>query len=124
MRPTIDEQLTGANRLLDLVEQDPALPPGSAELVRNARRLISRVAGSWSRAMPFLVEDNARLASLLGIESDSPAATDPTSVAVRNEELRGELSRTIRELPTDPQGQITRAAIGRYLLDRVANDPT
>lgn len=124
MRPTIDEQLAGADRLLGLVETDEKLPPGSAELVRNTRRLISRIAGSWATALPFLVEDNARLAALLDAEPHDPTPTDLTSAAARNEELRGDLARRIRELPSDAQGREARAEIGRYLRGRVAADPT
>ncbi|MFE7422212.1 hypothetical protein [Rhodococcus sp. NPDC057529] len=124
MRPTIDEQLAGADRLLGLVETDEQLSPGSVELVRNARRLIGRIAGSWSTALPFLVEDNARLAELLDVEPDESVPTDLTSAAARNEERRAELANRIRELPSDAQGRATRSEIGRYLRGRVAADPT
>lgn len=119
MRPTIDEQLSGAQRLLDLVASSGDLTPGSAELLRNAQRLIERVSTSWSTALPFLVEDNARLAALLGV--DPPDATDP---AAHNAELRGALARLVRELPGDAEGRARRAEVGRYLKRRVAADPT
>lgn len=124
MRPTIDEQLAGAGRLLDLVESAGDLPAGSAELLRNAQRLIRRVATSWSTTLPFLVEDNARLTALLHHEPTDDAATDPTLAAERNDELRGSLARLIRELPGDAEGRARRAEIGRYLRRRVAADPT
>jgi len=119
VRPTIDEQLSGAQRLLDLVESSGDLSPGSAELLRNAQRLIKRVTTSWSTTLPFLVEDNARLAVLL--HKDPAADPDP---AARNEELRGALARLIRELPRDADGRARRAEIGHYLRRRVAADPT
>lgn len=122
MRPTIDEQLSGATRLLRLAEQDPEITPSVAELVRNARRLVDRVGTSWSAALPFLRDDNARTAALLGI--DEPGPNDPTAdltgAAARNEELRAGLSRRIQELPDGPD----RAAIGAHLRARVAADPT
>lgn len=119
MRPTIDEQLSGARRLLDLVESSGDLSPGSAELLRNAKRLIKRVSTSWSTTLPFLVEDNAQLTALLRLEPTT--TTDP---AARNEELRGALARLVRELPADAEGRARRAEIGQYLRRRVAADPT
>ena len=121
MRPTIDEQLLGAQRLLDLVEGSGDLSPGSAELLRNAQRLIRRVTTSWSTTVPFLVEDNATLTALLRLD---PVTTDPALAAARNTELRGALARLIRELPGDAEGRARRAEIGHYLRQRVAADPT
>lgn len=125
MRPTIDEQLAGAQRLLDLVESTGDLPAESAELLRNAQRLIRRVATSWSTTLPFLIEDNARLTALLHQERGGDAAiTDPMLAAARNNELRGSLARLIRELPGDAEGHARRVEIGQYLSRRVAADPT
>ncbi|HVW44332.1 MAG TPA: hypothetical protein VHC18_23585 [Amycolatopsis sp.] len=118
MRPTIDEQLAGASRLLRLAEADPEIAPGVAELVRNARRVVAQVSASWSAALPFLRKDNARIAALLGV--DEPMTTGLDETARRNEELRGELSRRIRALPPGPE----RAAIGAHLRSRVDADPT
>jgi hypothetical protein len=118
VRPTIDEQLTGATRLLRLAEADAEITPGVAELVRNARRLVDRVGGAWSSALPFLAEDNARTAALLGL--DAPGTDGLEATARRNEELRAELTRRIRELPAGPQ----RTAIGAHLRSRVDADPT
>ncbi|GAB2983494.1 hypothetical protein LWP59_17515 [Amycolatopsis acidiphila] len=118
MRPTIDEQLTGASRLLRLAEADPEIAPGVAGLVRNARRLVEQAGTAWSAALPFLRKDNARVAALLGV--DEPGTTGLAETARRNEELREELSRRIRALPPGPE----RAAIGSYLRSRVDADPT
>lgn len=118
MRPTIDEQLGGAVRLLRLAEDDPEVTPAVAELVRNARRLVERVEGSWSSALPFLREDNAQMAALL--EESEPGSSDLQAAAARNEELRASLTRRIHELPDGPE----RAAIGAHLRARVATDPT
>jgi hypothetical protein len=141
MRPTIDEQLSGAQRLLDLVESSGDLSPGSAELLRNAQRLIRRVAASWSTTLPFLLDDNTHLAALLhqdppgdterswperadDTERSWPERADDTDPAARNDELRGVLARLIRELPADAEGRARRTEIGHYLRRRVAADPT
>lgn len=118
MRPTIDEQLAGAARLLRLAEAEAGMTPGIAELVRNARRLVDRVASSWSAALPFLREDNARTAALLGL--DEPGSADLAEAAARNEQLRGELCDRIHRLPAGDE----RAAIGAHLRARVDADPT
>jgi hypothetical protein len=122
MRPTIDEQLDGAARLLRLAEEDPEATPAVAELVRNARRLVERVGTSWSTALPFLRADNAQTAELLGVNEPGTedATADLAAMAARNEELRAELTRRIRQLPAGPD----RAAIGEHLRARVAADPT
>ncbi|TCK25202.1 hypothetical protein [Pseudonocardia endophytica] len=119
MRPTIDEQLGGAARLLRLAEDDPEITPEIAELVRNARRLVQRVEGSWSQALPFLVQDNASTAALLG-EDEPGEETGLAGAAARNEDLRASLTSRIHELPDGPD----RAAIGAHLRARVAADPT
>lgn len=118
MRPTFDEQLTGADRLLRHAESDPGLAPGTAELIRNARRLISRVNAAWPAAATFLRHDNVRMATLLGIEA--PGSTDLATAAERNEHLRTLLVERIHELPPGP----ARTEIGTYLRERVAADPT
>lgn len=122
MRPTIDEQLDGASRLLRLAEEDPGISPAAAELVRNARRLIDRVSTSWSAALPFLQDDNATVSALLGSDASGTAngEGDLAAAAARNEELRAALTLRIQELPAGPD----RAAIGAYLRARVAADPT
>lgn len=134
MRPTVDEQLAGVQRLLGLAEADPALSSETLELLGNAQRLVTRVAGSWATTLPFLVEDNARLAELLGHDVATPdrtvdptgggATTDVTAATARNEALRGSLAQLIQDLPGDPAGRERRAEIRRYLLRRVAADPT
>lgn len=138
MRPTIDEQLDGAQRLLAIVEGDEELSPASREVLGNAARLLKRVRGSWASVLPFLVEDNAQLDSLLGgLAGPGPARApevetargataelDVAAAADRNTALRAQLARTIRELPPTPDGLAARARIGHYLRTRVANDPT
>jgi hypothetical protein len=120
VRPTIDEQLGGAARLLRLAEDAAGTTPAVAELVRNARRLVERVSGSWAAALPFLHTDNARTAALLGHPDPGATSDDLIVAAARNEELRAALSHRIRELPAGPE----RASIGAHLRARVAADPT
>ncbi|WP_020500910.1 hypothetical protein [Sciscionella marina] len=128
MRPTIDEQLDGAIRLLRLAEDIPETTPAVTELVRNARRLVERTAGSWSMALPFLQADNARTAALLGyhdpdsgdLEEATPGTADLAAAVAHNEKLRAALTHRIRGLPDGPD----RATIGTHLRARVDADPT
>jgi aminoglycoside phosphotransferase (APT) family kinase protein len=62
----VDQQLGGALRLLEQVAADPELPASSAAAMAEARRLLRQAATGWSRALPFLAEDNQRLTTLLG----------------------------------------------------------
>lgn len=118
MRPTIDEQLSGAARLLRLAEADPESTPAVVEVVRNARRLVERVGSSRQTAEPFLREDNVLMAALLS--TDPAESVGLESTAQQNEQLRADLTRRIRELPSGPE----RAAIGTYLRARVDADAT
>jgi hypothetical protein len=126
MRPTIQEQLSGVDRLLDLADESNSLPAETSELLSNARRLIKRVATSWDTALPFLLDDNARLTELLNaaVGVEAPVSTDFTAVAARNEELRGSLAQLISTIPRNPECRQRRAEIGHYLQWRVASDPT
>ena len=126
MRPTIHEQLSGVDRLLNLADESHSLPAETSELLSNARRLIKRVATSWDTTLPFLLDDNARLAELLNAkaEAQAPVLTDITAVAARNEELRSSLAQLISTIPRDPESRQRRAEIGDYLQWRVATDPT
>ncbi|QZS52712.1 hypothetical protein FXW36_00495 (plasmid) [Rhodococcus opacus] len=126
MRPTIHEQLSGVGRLLDLAQESHPLPAETSELLSNARRLIKRVAASWDTALPFLLDDNARLTELLdnGVEAQTPLPTDLRAVAAKNEELRGALAQLITTIPRDPEFRERRAEVGRYLQWRIAADPS
>ncbi len=143
MHPTIDEQLHGAQRLLDLVEADSELSVASRESLTNVRRLLEQVGRSWSRLLAFRSEDNASLVALLARTAplvgpelrdavDGALRTAPLSgsdldvavVSARNDELRGMLARVIAELPTTPEGHAARAEIAVYLRRRVDADPS
>ena len=114
MRPTFEEQLTGASRLLRLAELEP---DDAVSLVRDARRLIDHVVGGWLAMLPFLIDDNARTAALVGVDPGS--AMDLDGAARRNEELRGVLAERIRGLPPGPD----RTAIAAHLRARIDADP-
>lgn len=133
MHPTIDEQLGGAQRLLDQVAEDPGLSAGSREQLVNVRRLLTQATRSWAVLPEFLRADNQELGDLL--ESLAPllperppvAAGEPVGVrdlAERNVLLRGALSDAIAFLPADPTGDAARRRIGEHLRRRVAADPS
>lgn len=131
MRPTVDEQLDGVLRLLDAVAHAEDLPTGARDRLDDAQRLVRRVRGSWSSALPFLITDNAALEGLLhelGADLVLPPApgdrADIAAAALHNEQLRGRLSATIRALPRAPHGDDARELIAAYLKQRVAADPT
>ncbi|MFC0247029.1 MULTISPECIES: hypothetical protein [Citricoccus] len=124
MRPTIDEQLSGADRLLALAETETELA-AAGELITNARRLLKRVRTSWEPTLPFLLEDNARLSELLGDDSEPASpASGLQVIADRNESLRENLSRLISTLGEDPSEVRRRTEIGSYSQWRAATDPT
>ena len=129
MRPTIDEQLDGAQRLLRIVEGDEGLSAGSREVLGNAVRLLRRVRGSWASVPSFLADDNAELTALLaGLGADASVAEpegdlDVAAAAERNAALRQLLARVIRELPSTVEGRAARERIGDYLRKRVQIEP-
>ena len=135
MHPTIDEQLGGALRLLDVLETEDELSTASQEVLANVRRLLGKVQRSWSAQLPFHTADNAALTDLLGRTAPLvdpalvPTVTaveplDAVAVATRNSELRALLSRVVTGLPHSPAGDAARAEIGDHLRHRVDTDPT
>jgi hypothetical protein len=126
MRPTVDEQLAGALRLLTSARADSSLAEETAELLANAQRLVHRVAGSWDTALGFLLEDNAALQRF--IDGAGPTEIDavPTvaTAAERNALLRQSLAESIRTLPADDNRRARLVDIGKYLQQRVDSDPT
>lgn len=135
MHPTVDEQLTGALRLLDVLETGDDLGPAGREVLTNVRRLLGKVQRSWAAQLPFHTADNEALVDLLtrtaplvdpALAPPGPAAPplDAVAVATRNAELRGLLSRVVLGLPRSPEGDAARAEIGDHLRSRVDSDPT
>lgn len=151
MHPTVDEQLRGVRRLLELAAADPGLRAGSASLLADAGRQLRRLEGTWAEVLPFLVADNRATAAVLAdvaplLDADlaeevagavartgTAALTeaerdglDVAAAAARNDELRGLLSRAIAALPEgdDPAGRRAGAAIAAHLRRRLDADPT
>ncbi|MEW2503347.1 MULTISPECIES: hypothetical protein [unclassified Amycolatopsis] len=130
MRPTIEDQLHGAQRLLDDVATDPELSRDSHENLANVRRLLKQIGRSWSELLPFYLNDNATLAQLLTRHDvELPAAAEPggydvAEAARRNAELRALLSGVITNLPDTPDGTAARREITEYLVRRIEADPS
>lgn len=136
MHPTIDEQLRGIGRLLDLVEQEGSLTVDGMESLTNARRLVSQVSRSWSAVLPFYHRDNKALRELLlrsrsvlepgAVLADDSSADEFDVIAVgeQNAALRACLSSVIQQLPRTEDGATVHSEILRYLAARVVEDPS
>lgn len=130
MRPTIDEQLDGARRLIDVAETESEISPSSMEALTNARRLLTQVRRSWAALLPFYLADNARLSALLAragrpvADGDVLRSDDVVAQADRNTVLRSTLAEVIAELPDTPSDDGLQAAITAYLIARVDADPS
>lgn len=140
MRPTIDDQLAGAVRLIEDVTADPGLPAASRELLTNARRLVRRAQRASSGTPDFLADDAGRMQALLtdlaphvpaldteiraAAGRDVPAVPDLDALAAQHEQLRDLLARAVRALPDDERGRAARARVAGALRERVERDPT
>lgn len=130
MHPTINEQLTGARRLIDVAESESELSATSVEALANARRLLTQVQRSWSALLPFYLSDNERLGALLvrtGRTTAENGALEPDDVAAqaaRNAALRQRLAELIAELPEPDADGGLRAEITAYLIARIDADPS
>ncbi|SDG34144.1 hypothetical protein [Klenkia brasiliensis] len=135
MHPTVDEQLTGALRLLDVLQTEDELSPAGQEVLTNVRRLLGKVQRSWAAQLPFHTADNAELTALLVRTAplvdpslvpadDVIPPLDAVAVATRNAQLRALLSQVVTGLPHTPEGDAARAAIADHLRHRVDTDPT
>lgn len=130
MHPTIDEQLQGALRLLDVLDSMSGVSPDAREVLTNIGRVLRQAHKAAVSSAAFYREDNQELVELLTrlVPSSQDVAQipwDPADSAAtevqRNTDLRGELCRVLGALKTDAP---ERAEVGRYLLRRVAHDPT
>ena len=138
MRPTVDEQLAGARRLVELVAAEVALPDASAARLAEAARLLRHVEASWALVLPFLAADNEGTAELLAelshqlpeelrpsIGAELAAATpgreglDVAAASARNRRLRALLADAVPLL--GPDG---RRRVARHLRRRLELDPT
>ena len=118
MQPTIEAELSGAQRLLEPLAADPTLPADVTGQIKTVMQLLKRLERSWPRFFPHLASDNARTAGLLaelapGLSPDlrseidralsvqgPPPDDDVLDVVAanrRNEALRDLLARAIRE---------------------------
>lgn len=137
MHPTPNEQLQAIGHLIDRVQANPELSPGSVQLLGDALRLLRRLERSWSRRMPFLIDDNRRAMWLLdelrplltSLSAEIPAAAElpaaESEEAARriNVELQGLLARAVHVLGDGPDGDRGRARIAEHLRHRIAADP-
>lgn len=65
MRPSIDEQLRGIQRVIDTVAAEEDLSTAASEALVGASRALRQLEGTWSAVLPFLVADNRATATLL-----------------------------------------------------------
>jgi len=142
MRPTIDEQLAGVDRLLELVAADSALGDESALLLRDARRQLGRLRGSMPSRLRFIRWDNAatttvlsevvsilpsemqsKIGRLTDASTDQPSDTPEADETGLNNRLRTLLSEAIDVLPDTADGEAARLRIVGHLRARVDANP-
>ncbi len=145
MRPTVDEQLGGIDRLLELIAADSALGDESALLLRDARRQLGRLRASLPARLRFLRWDNeasagvlvevaavlpvefqtaiAELAETSGTTGDDSSHSPEQAEAELNDRLRKLLARAIDALPQTAEGEAARLRIIKHLRDRVDANP-
>jgi len=94
MRPTPEDVLDGADRLLRAVLEENALPADAADTVTDAVRMIKQARRAVAGRPAFLAEDNNRMRALL--------------------------ADLVHDLPA---GSASRGRVGAYLAERAAADP-
>jgi hypothetical protein len=137
MYPTSEEHLAAVRRLLDEVTGDPGLSDASRRALEEAARRLRRVERSGAARLPFLVRDTragvALLAALPVTAKDIVAAVPEIDEAAEHHEptahelnmhVRELLSRAVRELPDDEEGEAWRARLAVHLRERIATDPS
>lgn len=95
MRPTPEDTLTGAERLLRVVLEEGQLPPDASATISDVVRMVGQARKAVAERPVFLEQDNDRLRELL--------------------------SELIRDLPGGDSG--TRERIRSYLEERTAATP-
>jgi hypothetical protein len=132
VHPTVDAQLRGVGRLLQVVAANADLSPESTEALAEATRMLRRLEASWPRLLPFLDWDNRATAAVLEqvaplLPAGSAAASRPDPAITlpheRNQALRGLLADAIVALPEGDAGAGARAAIAAHLRERVDRNP-
>lgn len=137
MHPTVDEQLAGARRLMELVMAESGLSDAAMARLTDAARLVRRVERSWAEVLAFLTADNRATAAVLGeladrlpdelaaaIGAERAAAFEPDEGEVaaahdRNQRLRALLAEAAPQLDADD-----RRLVARHLRHRLEHDPT
>ena len=144
MHPTVDEQLRGIRRLLQIVVADEPLSPSSTEVLADATRMLRRLEASWGHVLAFLVADNQAMVGLLSDVAPLLGADLGTDIAAtlaahraapgqrdldvgvaheRNMALRALLARAVTTLPDDDTGRSARVAITAHLRQRLDRHP-
>jgi hypothetical protein len=133
VRPTVEEQLRGVGRLLQVVAADADLSPESTEALAEASRMLRRLEVSWPHMVPFLDSDNRATAAVLEqvaplLPAELAAAASRPDAAIspaheRNQVLRALLAQAIVALPGGEAGAQARTAIGAHLRERVDRNP-
>lgn len=132
LRPTTDDALKGAERLLRSLVADGDLMAENADPVLA---LLAQARSSWTTRLPFLDQDNRALLALLGeLRTSLPEALaaditsrlgsaapllDVAEADRLNAALRDLLAQAVRALPVGAD----RERIRLYLLDRVEREP-
>ena len=94
MRPTPEDILDGADRLLRATLEENALPADAAATVTDVARMLRQARRAVEGRPAFLAEDNDRMRALL--------------------------AELVHDLPA---GSPSRERVRSYLADRVAADP-
>ena len=144
MHPTVDEQLRGVRRLLQIVAADDGLSPAATEALADASRILRRLQSSWAQVPAFLASDNRATAAVLteiapllpaelaadavamasGCAEPHLADLDLAAVHERNKALRALLAQAVTALPHDDAGARARRVIAAHLCQRLARDPS
>ena len=137
MHPTASEQLQAIRYLIERAQADPELSAESDQLLGDAMRLLRRLERSWTKRMPFLVDDNQRairlldelrsdlapLAEEISAATERPPADGEEAATDLNVQLQSLLARAVHVLADDLDGDRGRARIAEHLRHRIAADP-
>jgi hypothetical protein len=136
MRPTVDEQLVGIERILES-EVAPNLGAHSDEALRRAIADLRRLRRSWRNVEPFLRWDNEAVEGILGqyaalggtdgaeppdqaLDAPAPTPSDYDALLSRNARLRYRLASVAVDIARgdDRDGAALRQGLLTYLTER------
>jgi hypothetical protein len=138
MRPTIEEQLGGTCRILEVMIAPEVAGTPAGDVLRGLVKNLRMLQANWGTVLPFLHWDNESTASLLARAAssvsdalaqritttvDAQPAPDPADVSAaqaRNDELRALLTDVVRVIST---GSDAHAEIIAHLAARSARYP-